>query len=149
MNRRSFTKLAGAASLFGSSGCLAKPQAKLQASAPSFDFAGVIVESLPTAERHQPLDVTVRIEQAGTTKYHKSHTVEDIVYGVAFRVIEGWMDQRVPYAVTVSSPAHEAITYTTARLDEEDKRGKFSNESVYFLFQLTANTILFRPIPKE
>ncbi|WP_435317374.1 hypothetical protein [Haloarchaeobius sp. TZWSO28] len=116
---------------------------------PTFDFAGVVVKSLPTAQKHHPLEVTVRVEQGSEVRYEETRTVEDVTNGVAFRVTKDWMVEPGPYEVTVSSPVHEPKKYTTGRLAKEDRIDKFKDKSVYFGFELTGNTILFRPIPES
>ncbi|MGB9957586.1 hypothetical protein ACOZ4B_14515 [Haloferax prahovense] len=146
MKRRALLALSGT-TITALAGCVDDFRRESQTATPSFDFAGVIVESLPTAEQYQPLDVTVTVEQNGNVRYHDSHTVEEIVYGEAVRVTKDWMSERVPYRVTISTPVHESTAYSTGRLDNEDKRGKYSDASLFFRFQLTANTILFRPTP--
>ena len=149
MKRRNLLKMAAPAFLLGTAGCIGNAIPGNENASPKFAFAGVIVESLPTAEEHLPLEVTVRIEQDSEVRYEETHTVEDVVNDVAFKITKEWMNERVPYGVTVSSPVHEPNTYSTKRLEQDDQRGKFSDRSVYFGFQLTANTIIFRPIPEN
>ena len=145
MNRRAFLGLSGAA-LTGLAGCNTYRHEQ-RVRNPRFAFAGVIVESLSTAKQYQPLSVTVSVEKNGAEIYQDDHTVQDVVHGEAFRVTGEWAEEQLLYSVTLSSSVHEPTTQTTAKLDAEDDRGKFSGTSLWFRFQLTANTILFRPMP--
>lgn len=145
MKRRAFLRAGGTACLLAGAGCTTTSQPDVTATAPRFDFAGVIVESLPTALEHQPFDVTVTIDEGGTRLYDERHTVDDVVHDVAFRVTEAWMHDRAPYSVTVSSPVHESTTHSTTELAANDRFGRFSGESVYFVFELFGSSIVFRP----
>lgn len=146
--RREFLVSAVAAGAVGITGCLSRGDSGEADRTPRFDFGGVIVSSRPQAEKYQPLDVSVTIDQAGEERYDETHTVEDVVHGAAVVVSEEWMRSRVPHTITVSTPVHDAFTLSTEKFDEEIN-DEFVDEVVYFKFALNDQSITIHPVPVE
>lgn len=141
-SRRVFLTSAAAASAAGLVGCLGRDESS--GGTPRFDFGGVLVSSRPQAEEHQPLDVSVEIQQTGEVRYDETHTIDNVVHDVAVIVKEEWMESRVPYTITLSTPVHEDVTFATAEFDEESDR--FVDELVYFEFALNKRSITVHPV---
>lgn len=157
--RRQFLAAVGTAGTAALPGCSTSNDANRGVEPTSFEFAGAVLQSRPTAEKYQPLDVTVAIERIGAQAdapadssgdgplYEETHTVDDLTDGTVAVVREPWMPTRTPHAITVSSPAHEARTVSTATLDEQTET--FTDRQVAVVFDLRGLGIYYSPIDVE